>query len=97
MKSDKGKGVIICRCEEITGEEIREAISRGARTITEIKKITRAGMGICQGRFCSKSIARILSRMTGKKLGEIELDTPRPPVRPVKLVDLVRGDSEYEC
>lgn len=90
------KKLIICRCEEITEGEIREAIKRGAKTITEIKKMTRAGMGICQGRTCSKLVARTLSEMTGKKLKEIKLDTSRPPIRPVKLSDLAGGNSKSE-
>lgn len=80
--------LIICRCEEVTEEEIREAIRKGARSIQEIKRVTRAGMGICQGKTCSRLVARILAEMTNKKLSEIELDTPRPPLRPIKLDDL---------
>jgi len=82
------RSLIICRCEEVTEEEIREAIQKGARSIQEIKKITRAGMGICQGKTCYRLVARILAEMTNKKLSEIELDTPRPPLRPIKLSNL---------
>jgi len=77
--------LIICRCEEVTEEEIKEAIQKGARSIKEIKRMTRAGMGICQGKICSMLVARILAKMTNKDLSEIELDTPRPPVRPIPL------------
>ncbi|HIU15716.1 MAG TPA: NAD(P)/FAD-dependent oxidoreductase [Candidatus Ventricola intestinavium] len=56
-------GSIICRCEVITEAEIREAIRRpvGATTIDGIKRRTRAGMGRCQGGFCSPRVAEILS------------------------------------
>jgi glycerol-3-phosphate dehydrogenase len=44
---------IICRCELVTEGEIREALNRGARCLDGLKFRTRAGMGRCQGGFCS--------------------------------------------
>ena len=52
---------IVCRCEEVTKEEIMEAIRQGADTLDAVKKYTRAGMGFCQGRTCRRLVARILS------------------------------------
>jgi NAD(P)H-nitrite reductase large subunit len=75
--------LLVCRCEEITEEEIRQAIREGARTITGVKRRTRAGMGLCQGKTCQKLVARILAEETGQKVAEIEPSTDRPPVRPI--------------
>ena len=47
--------VIICRCEEITYGEIKQAIRDGATTLDGIKRVTRAGKGLCQGRTCRNS------------------------------------------
>ncbi len=55
-------GHIICRCEYVSEAEIIEAIKRGATTIDGIKFRTRAGMGRCQGGFCTTRIIEILSR-----------------------------------
>ncbi|WP_271629489.1 NAD(P)/FAD-dependent oxidoreductase [Caldicellulosiruptor sp. DIB 104C] len=55
-------GNIVCRCEFVSEYEIVEAIKRGARTIDGIKRRTRAGMGRCQGGFCTPRIIDILSR-----------------------------------
>ena len=87
----KRGSIIICRCEEVTEEEIREAVRKGARSLREIKRITRAGAGLCQGKTCSLLVARILAEMTGKDLSEIELDRPRPPLRPVELGAFLKG------
>ncbi|HNW87133.1 MAG TPA: NAD(P)/FAD-dependent oxidoreductase [Candidatus Limiplasma sp.] len=56
-------GNIICRCEQVTEAEIRAAIRRpvGARSIDAVKRRTRAGMGRCQGGFCSPRVLEILS------------------------------------
>jgi len=77
--------MLICRCEEITEEEIRQAIRDGADIIDAVKRRTRAGMGLCQGHTCTKLIARIISEETGKPLSEIKLPNVRPPVRPISV------------
>ena len=55
-------GRIVCRCEVITEAEIRDAIRRpvGAKSIDGVKRRTRAGMGRCQGGFCSPRVMEIL-------------------------------------
>lgn len=55
---------IICRCESISEGEILEAIHRpvGATTLDGVKRRTRAGMGRCQGGFCSPKVTAILAR-----------------------------------
>ena len=66
-------GRIICRCETITEGDILAAIHRplGARTLDMVKLRTRAGMGRCQGGFCSPRVAEILSRELNIPLDEI--------------------------
>ncbi|HON43695.1 MAG TPA: (2Fe-2S)-binding protein, partial [Bacillota bacterium] len=49
--------IVICRCEDITLSEIRDLIAQGYHTIDEIKRVSRAGMGPCQGRTCRQLIA----------------------------------------
>lgn len=60
--SDPEYGEIICRCEQITKREIRDAIENplGARLLASIKYRARATMGRCQGGFCVPRIARML-------------------------------------
>ncbi len=62
---------IVCRCETVTEGQVIEAIKRGARTITAVKMLTRAGTGRCQGGFCCPRVAEILSRELGIPLDEI--------------------------
>ena len=60
-------GNVICRCETITEGEILDAIHRvpGARSLDGVKRRVRAGMGRCQGGFCSVRVMEILSRELG--------------------------------
>ena len=66
-------GRIICRCETITEGEIIDSIRRpvGARSLDGVKRRTRAGMGRCQGGFCSPRVMEILSRELGLPLTAI--------------------------
>lgn len=85
---------IICRCEEVTEEEILKAIKDGATTVDEIKKFTRAGMGLCQGRTCRKTIEKILARELNIKIEDVITSSYRAPVRPVKMKVLEEEDIQ---
>ena len=77
--------MVICRCEEITKAAIKDAIRNGMRTLNGIKRITRAGMGLCQGQTCQRLVTQILAEELGLSSGEIEPTTARGPVRPLRL------------
>lgn len=64
IKADPKYGNIICRCETITEAEIIRAIHTPpfARSLDAVKRRLRAGMGRCQGGFCSPRIVEILAR-----------------------------------
>ena len=55
-------GHVICRCEQITEAEIRYAMAHGARTLDGVKFRVRAGMGRCQGGFCTSRIMELLAQ-----------------------------------
>jgi len=88
------KGLLICRCEEVALDEIEAAIAEGALTLNEVKRRTRAGMGLCQGKTCRRLVERILAQKTGQKPGDIQPSTHRPPVRPVELQALAAAGEE---
>ncbi|GIW03419.1 MAG: (2Fe-2S)-binding protein [Thermomicrobiales bacterium] len=77
---------IICRCEGVSAETVRRAFASGARTVNDIKRRTRAGMGPCQGVFCMLQIAGWLWHQdAGADLAPM---TARPPARPISLAAL---------
>ncbi len=61
----------VCRCEKISEAEIIEAVRHGHTTLDGVKFYTRAGMGRCQGGFCSARIMRIIARESGIPLEEL--------------------------
>jgi len=87
----KDEKTIICRCEDVTQEEVEQAIGRGYAELEEIKRLLRCGMGSCQGRTCMRLIAELISRKTGRPVSEMRFPTVRPPIRPVPLALFAAG------
>jgi len=71
-------GSIVCRCEEVTLAEIKEAAARtlGPVTFAGIKYRTRAMMGRCQGGFCLQRLTEILRESFGITVEEQTLKGP---------------------
>ena len=69
-KANPAYGKIICRCETVTEGDIIDAITAPipANTIDMLKKRLRAGMGRCQGGFCSPRIAALIAEHSSKSL-----------------------------
>lgn len=76
VREQPAYGHIICRCEQISEQEVVDCIHgiHGARTIKEIKKRLRPGMGKCQGGYCELEVAKILARELGIALSEVTYD-----------------------
>jgi len=76
---------IVCRCEDITMGEIKNAIYQGCVTSDAIKKAVRPGMGICQGRICGTIIYEIISACKRKTIEQISPISVRIPLKAVPL------------
>ena len=85
---------IVCRCNDVTVEEIEALIDSGVTEVEEIKRLLRIGMGPCQGRTCIPIVLGILARKTGRRQEEIPLPRARVPRRPVRVEVLVGGGDE---
>ena len=94
--SNEQDEIIICRCNEVSIKEIRETIKNGARTVRDVKRRTRAGMGLCQGRTCGKTVARIIANELKIPIEKVEMDTQRIPVRPVKIKNFSSKEENDE-
>ena len=78
-------GLLICRCLEVTEAEIKAAIADGATTVDGVKRRTRAGMGLCQGKTCGRLVQQMITRQTGQNPAEVLPMKSRMPARPVKI------------
>ena len=85
---DSKEETYICRCELVKNTHIQNALDSGCQSISEIKQKTRAGMGRCQGRYCSQFIAEIISSVTNEPIGEKSYFAPRFPLSPITIGEI---------
>ena len=73
IKKNPDYGEIVCRCEEISRGEILDALRSPicVPTVDGVKKRVRAGMGRCQGGFCSPVVMKIIAEFLGVPLSEV--------------------------
>ncbi len=71
-------GRIVCRCETVTEGEIVAALHESIPpvSINGVKRRCGAGMGRCQGGFCSAVVHELISRELGIPMEEIPMDEP---------------------
>jgi D-hydroxyproline dehydrogenase subunit alpha len=84
---------IVCRCEEVKAGRLRQELAVGLTSLPALKKATRAGMGRCQGRFCSATI----SRLCPDAPDDFAFAAPRAPLRPVPAAPLMFEAPEFEA
>ncbi len=60
-------------------------LADGPANPDQVKRLTRAGMGVCQGRRCRDQVAMLLAIAADQPFGTIPLATHRAPVRPIPL------------
>jgi thioredoxin reductase len=82
---------VVCRCEEVTRGEIEAAVTeRGVGDGRGLKLSTRAGLGLCQGRVCSRTVAELVAGP-----GDVPKPSMKRPIAvPVRLRDLAEAQEE---
>lgn len=88
---------IICRCEEVTLGQFRDGMADDADHIGAVKRVTRVGMGCCQGRYCGPVAARLVATATGKSLTDHSYFAPRVPVKPVSIGALMATQEAMDA
>jgi bacterioferritin-associated ferredoxin len=79
----------VCHCEDVSVQQVRDAVDVGLRDLTSIKSVTRAGMGTCQGRYCEPAVSRLVeSSGAPPREGLFQ----KGFVRPVLVRDLIDAD-----
>jgi len=84
----------VCRCEEVSLGEICSSVSElSANDARTSKLFTRAGMGMCQGRICSRNVSEIIASQTQCEVTEQERIgySNRPIAAPIALGALADG------
>lgn len=86
---------IVCRCEGVCTDRVRQAMADGHLTLDAIKRNTRAGMGWCGGRTCLSAVAALIA--DGCPPASTKAMSPRPPARPVSIATLARHQTQSDA
>ncbi|WEK00907.1 MAG: NAD(P)/FAD-dependent oxidoreductase [Candidatus Sphingomonas phytovorans] len=73
------------RPERMAARSLSSLLNDGPAHPDQIKRLTRAGMGQCQGRRCRDQVACLLAQEQGVPLASVPVASFRAPVRPVSL------------
>jgi len=82
---------LVCRCEEVTAGQLREAVDLGATDVRTVKLLSRAAMGWCQGRVCGYAASCLTARWAGVAYDPRGV-AERPIASPVSLGSLAEDD-----
>jgi NADPH-dependent 2,4-dienoyl-CoA reductase/sulfur reductase-like enzyme len=75
---------LVCRCEEVGYGDLRRALEqRDTRGVRSLKLVSRAGLGLCQGRVCGRNVAELTGIPDG-----VAAFSRRPIAEPVRLGEL---------
>lgn len=86
----------LCRCEDVTVGECKEAIRDGYACFEDLKRFLGVATGPCQGKSCVAEAMRLVAKARGIPLSEVDVMTFRPPVRPIPFATLAAPDAEPE-
>ena len=79
---------IVCRCEEVSARELREAVALGCTGPNQLKAFVRCGMGRCQGRMCGLVATEVIAAARGVHPRDVGYYRLRFPAKPVTLGEL---------
>lgn len=89
------KTVIICRCNDVTLDQIVKAINEGIDDFELLRKYLKIGFGPCQGRSCLITAARIFAKLTNKSIEEaLRNYHVRPPIIPIPAKFFMKGEDQ---
>lgn len=84
---------LAARQGRIAARDLATLLADGPPNQDQVKRLTRSGMGECQGRRCREQTALLLARGAALPPGRIPLASYRAPVRPLPLA-LLADDAE---
>ncbi len=79
---------IVCRCEEVTAEQVRQTVALGCTGPNQMKAFLRCGMGPCQGRFCGLTVSELIADERGVPVADVGYYRLRFPTKPLTLGEL---------
>ena len=80
--------IFLCRCEDVTLKEFRDAFREGFTELESLKRYTGVGTGFCQGKGCLSEAAEQLADLRSISFDQVRLTNIRPPAEPLTFAQL---------
>ena len=82
--------------ERTSNRSLQTQLQDGPVDPDQVRRLTRVGMGECQGRRCREQAALLLAAESGSDIAEVPFMSYRPPVRPLPLSVMWPHDETEE-
>ena len=86
--------LILCRCEDVTADDVAHAVAAGFQSLEEVKRYTGFGTGPCQGKECLVPVALAVARASGIPPTALRPFTARAPLAPTELKQFAGLEEE---
>ncbi len=90
------KQVIICRCSDVTLQDLYDLFEQGYDNFEELKRIKRVGMGPCQANTCGKMVQWEIAKYFDRSLEDVKFQNMRPFTLGVKLKSIKEAADDEE-
>jgi len=84
---------IICRCENVTLQQVQLLIQNGITELGDLKRRSRLAMGRCQGRYCTRVLVQLLTQLD--LIPKYQLYAAQIPSKPLSIVSFTREVPEW--
>lgn len=79
------RDLVICRCMGVAAGAVREAVDLGTTEMGDVRRLTSAGMGFCQGTYCGELVRQAIAEAAGIDPALLRPARVREPIIPVPL------------
>ena len=71
--------------DQTSGRNLQSLLKDGPVNPDQVKRLTRAGMGYCQGKRCREQVSLLLAEYSNTDIADVPMMSYRPPVRPLSM------------
>ena len=79
------RDLVICRCMGVVTEAVQHTVALGMTDMSDVRRLTGAGMGFCQGTYCRELVRAAIAEATGVDPARLPPARVREPIVPVPL------------
>jgi NADPH-dependent 2,4-dienoyl-CoA reductase/sulfur reductase-like enzyme len=84
---------IVCRCESVTAGDLQRDLATTVQSAGALKRVTRAGMGKCQGRYCGPVLIALASEHSGQPIDPYSGFLSQVPFKPTSIATIAAGSD----